>query len=235
MLSPWYLVVRGNDADLRPVGELCASSAEHSLDQEQPGEWRLRSSTVKSTSGHEFAWTKLRELLGRLADVAAGAAETRVRLTPGSLGRTRADGGSNVFVFPETARLRAQAFPPTVVMGGTAPTEPPHVRLLRLDATNDHLRLALHFLNADLSWFNLWKAFEAIREPNHGAPSLVTKGWTRATEVGRFRETANSYSAVGDEARHALLGKPPPQNPMTLYEAEEFVRGLLSRWVASLS
>jgi hypothetical protein len=233
MLSAWYLVVRGSDRDLTRLGELCASSTEHSLDQEQPGEWRLRSSTVGSTPRHEDAWPRLCELLVRLSDVAAAVADTRLRLTPGALGRTRPGGGSDVFVFPEPARMRARAFPPTVG-GGLAPSEPPEVRVMRLQATNDHLRLALHFLNADLSWFDLWKAFEAIREANHGVRGLVGNGWTRDTEVRRFRQTANSYSAVGDAARHALLGHPAPQNPMTLDEADEFVRGLLSRWVASL-
>ena len=209
-------------------------STDHALVEEQPGEWRLRSSTVGAALSHEDAWPALCDLLVRLSDFAAVAAQGRVRVVPGALGRTRPDGSSDVFVHPETIRIRAQAFAPTIVVDGVIP-EPMEARLLRLQAKDEHLRLALHFLNADLSWFNLWKSFETIRDANHGARGLVTNGWTSDADIDRFRETANTYSAVGDDARHAVLGKAPPPNPMTLEGAEDYVRGLLSRWVDSLA
>lgn len=233
MLSAWYVVVRGSDPDLSTLGELCASSTEHSVAHEED-EWRLRSSTVTSTSDHEDAWPKLCELLVRLSDVAAAAAEGRIHLTPGTLGRTRPDGHSDVFVHPETIRIRARAFPPTIGVSGTT-IEPQQVRLLRLQAANDHLRLALHFLNADLSWFNLWKAYEAIRDGNGGAKALIANGWTTDADVERVRKTANTYAAVGDDARHARLGDAAPPNPISLEGTEDYLRGLLSRWVESLT
>lgn len=166
----------------------------------------------------------------RLADVAAVAGYTRVRVVTGALGRSREDGASDVWVFPEPIRVRAQVLPPTVSVGGAVP-EPFEANLLRLEASNEHLRLALHFLNADVSWFNLWKSFENVRDGNGGEKGLVVNGWTTDEEVERFRKTANTRSAVGDAARHAKLGVPPPPNPMALEEADEYVRGLLRRWV----
>ncbi|MGD0408872.1 MAG: hypothetical protein ABSB34_07780 [Candidatus Limnocylindrales bacterium] len=233
MLSSWYLVVRGNDPDLAALGDLCASSSDHSLAQEA-GEWRLRSSTVGSTLGHEEAWPALCDLLVHLSDVAASAGYTRVRAVPGALGRTRPDGASDVFVHPEPIRVRVQASPPTVVVNGTI-LEPMEVKLLRLQASNEHLRLALHFLNADLSWFNLWKAFEPIRDANGGAAGLVARGWTSEPDIDRFRKTANTYAAVGDAARHAILAAAPPPNPIGLEQAEDYVRAILTRWVDSLA
>jgi hypothetical protein len=233
MLSTWYLVVRGSDVDLARLKELFVTSAEHSLLDEKPGEWRLRSSTVESSSGPEVAWPALRELLGRLSDIAAAAADDRVRLTPGVLGRTRPDGHDDLFVFPEAAHLKLRTFPPTVAINGVMP-EPRHVKLLRLEPTNQHLRLAMHFLNANLTWFDLWKAFEVIREACGGEKALADKGWTTRAEIVRFRHTANSYHAVGDEARHASPRHPPPSTPMSLDEADGFVRRLLARWVDGL-
>ena len=118
----------------------------------------------------------------RLADVAAVAGYARVRVVIGALGRSRADGASDVWVFPEPARIRAQAFPPTVSVGGAVP-EPSEAKLLRLEASNEHLRLAVHFLNADLSWFNLWKSYENVRDGNGGEKGLVVNGWTTGQEV----------------------------------------------------
>jgi len=57
----------------------------------------------------------------------------------------------------------------------------------------------------------------------------------RQQEVERFRRTANTRSAVGDAARHAKLGVPPPSNPMALEEADDYVRGLLGRWVDAIA
>jgi hypothetical protein len=233
MLSPWYLVVSGTDHDLALFRELFATSAEHSLVEEVPGEWRLRSSTVASSAAHEGAWPALCELLGRLSDVAAAAADDRVRLTPGVLGRTRPDGHVDLFVFPEVARLKVRGFPPTVSINGVLP-EPRHVKLLRHEATDDHLRLAMHFLNANLTWFDLWKAFEVMRDACGGEDALAANGGTTQADIVRFRRTANSYHAVGDEARHARLSQRPPPDPMNLDEADEFVRRLVARWVEAL-
>jgi hypothetical protein len=233
MLSSWYLVVRGDDPDIAALVDLCASSSDHSLAQEA-GEWRLRSSRVRSALSDEQSWPALCDLLGQLCDVAANARYSRVRAVPGALGRTRPDGGSDVFVHPEPIRLRVQGFPPPVAVNGTIP-EPRGVKLLRLRSSNEHLRLALHFLNADLSWFNLWKTFEPIRDANGGPAGLVARGWTSESDMDRFRKTANTYAAVGDAARHAMLAVAPPPNPMGLEQAEEYVRAILTRWVDSLA
>jgi hypothetical protein len=233
MVSAWYLVVRGNDSDLAALDKLCESAPDHFLAQEA-GEWRLRSSTVGSTLDHDEAGPALRDLLVQLSDVAAGVRYTRVRVVPGALGRTRPDGTSDLFVHPEPARLRLQGLPPMIVVNGARP-EPMEVKLRRLQVSNKHLRLALHFLNADLSWFNLWKAYEPIRDANGGLARLIARGWTSEQDIGRFRATANTYAAVGDDARHAMLAGARPPNPMGLEEAEDYVRAILARWVDSLA
>jgi hypothetical protein len=55
-------------------------------------------------------------------------------------------------------------FPPTILVNGEVVGEAQGARLLRLQAANRHVRLALHFLNGEESWFDLYKAFEAIAE-----------------------------------------------------------------------
>lgn len=232
MRSPWYVVVRGIDSDLARLKAVSERSSEVSLEEEVPNEWRLRSVTVEPHLEAEDARSALEDLLVRLADVAAAAGYTRVRVSAGALGRSREDGAFDQWVFPETIRSRAQVFPPTVSEGGVLP-EPFEAKLLRLVAGNEHLRLAVHFLNADLSWFNLWKSYENVRDGNGGEKDLIARGWTTDDACERFRRTANTRSAVGDGARHAKIGVPPPPNPMTLEEAEDYVRELLLRWVSA--
>jgi hypothetical protein len=235
MRSPWYIVVRGNDSDLARLRTVTEHRAELSLEEEAPGEWRLRSTDVEPHFAPEDARSILEDLVVRLADVAAAAGYIRVRVGSGALGRSRGDGASDLWVFPEPIRSRAQVFPPTISVDGVV-SEPMEAKLLRLEVSNEHLRFALHFLNADLSWFNLWKSYEAIRDANGGtAASLVATGWTTSSEVDRFRRTANTYSAVGDAARHAKIGEPPPANPMGPEEAEDYVRAMLHRWVSDMT
>jgi hypothetical protein len=234
MHSAWYVLVRGCEPAVAGLRDVCAVSTDHSLTEEASGEWRLRSSTVPSDLDHEEAWPRLCELLVRLSDVVAAVAERRVQLTPGTLRRTRPDGNSDIFVFPEPIRLRVRAFPPMVSAGGV-PAEPLEARFLRLQEANERLRLALHFLNAEPSWYSLWKAFESIGAAQGGERGLIGTGWTTRAELRRFGRTANSYSAAGDAARHALPEHPPPDKPMTVEAAEDYVRGLLSRWVTELS
>jgi hypothetical protein len=205
MRSPWYVVVRGIDSDLARLKAVSERSSEVSLEEEVPNEWRLRSATVEPHLGPKDARSALEDLLVRLADVAAAAGYTRVRVSAGALGRSREDGASDLWVFPETIRIRAQVFPPTVSVGGVVP-EPFEAKLLRLEASNEHLRLAVHFLNADLSWFNLWKSYENLRDGNGGEKGLVASGWTTDNECERFRRTANTRSAVGDEAHTPSSG-----------------------------
>jgi hypothetical protein len=233
MLSPWYIVVRGERNHLSRVRDVCVLSTDHSLEEEEPDEWRLRSATLDATVGHEVAWPALCELLVRLSDVAAAAGYMRLHLEPGALGKSHTDGSADLFVHPPTIRLMAQALPPTIVVNGAVP-EPIEVKLLRLQTSNEHLRLALHFLNADPTWVNLWKSFELIRDANGGPQSLTANGWTSQRELERFSRTANTYAAVGDEARHAELARSAPSRPTTLKEADDYMRRLLARWQDSL-
>lgn len=56
-------------------------------------------------------------------------------------------------------------------------------------------------------------------------PEAVTKA-----DVRRFKLSANSATASGDGARHAVDSGEPLKNSMSLKEAEGVVRRLLAKW-----
>jgi hypothetical protein len=234
VLSDWYVVVRGGSADVAHVVDVLDTSPEHAIEQdEKAGEWRLRSERLAGIPDHAAAWAIAQDILTQLTDVAAAVANDRVRLSPGALGRTKPDGTSDIWVHPEPIMLRLRTFPPTILISGQVVGEAPASKMLRLQEEKPHLRLALHFLNGEESWFDLYKAYEAIRDGSGGKDRLIAHG-ADPEEIDRFTETANNYAAVGDAARHARLGVQPPENPMTIGRAEDFVRSLLSQWLASL-
>ncbi len=55
--------------------------------------------------------------------------------------------------------------------------------MLRVQSGNRHFRLALHFLNADESWFNLYKAFESIRDGNQNEETMIANGWVTRSSL----------------------------------------------------
>ena len=60
------------------------------------------------------------------------------------------------------------------------------------------------------------------------------RGWAASGEVARIYETANSFDAIGTVARHAKLGTPKPDRPMTLDEANSLVASVLRAWLDDL-
>ncbi len=87
------------------------------------------------------------------------------------------------------------------------------------------------FGSLEPTWKNLYLVFEVIVESIGGQNALEAKGWVPASDIRRYKQTANSYRAIGREARHAKLSFQPPPNPMSLNEAHELVRTILSVWL----
>jgi hypothetical protein len=88
--------------------------------------------------------------------------------------------------------------------------------------------LALYESQGD-TWAGLYKVLEVI-EASVG--EVTGLGTTTKAQVGRFTQTANSYRAIGPDARHAKDKIPAPSNPMPLAEARSIIEGLLIKWLA---
>jgi len=112
------------------------------------------------------------------------------------------------------------------------PPSPDFAKWAAIAQREPNVRRALRFFAAPVTPVNLWKVYEVIRDDVGGKGQIVSYGWTTADQIERFR-SVHSVSAFGDEARHAVEMQPPPRDPMSLGEAQAFVRGLLERWLAS--
>ena len=82
----------------------------------------------------------------------------------------------------------------------------------------------------DLSWTDLYRLFEVIVEGAGGKDQIVAKGWVTHETMRRFKHSANSLAAAGDQARHGVEMSAPPVNPMTLSEARALLDTLLRLW-----
>ncbi len=97
------------------------------------------------------------------------------------------------------------------------PPAPSRTQLwMRAAALEPEIGSALRYLEGKPGWFELYKAYEAVRNmPNSG----ISNG-----EIKRFKQTANA-----EGRHHPNDNNKPHKRPMELWEA----RGLITRWVSA--
>ena len=78
------------------------------------------------------------------------------------------------------------------------------------------------------NWINLYKVYEIV---NKDAGKKKIEQWITKDKISQFTHTANSQSAIGDDARHGVDKHAPPKEPMSLYEADALIMTLLQKWL----
>lgn len=96
------------------------------------------------------------------------------------------------------------------------------------------VRRALAFFGKGVpSWPEMYAVYEIIQEDIGG--HIEDEGWSTKADRKLFKRTANHPEAAGLQARHASSAREPPDDPMTLQEGREWIRGVLARWLRSLA
>jgi len=107
--------------------------------------------------------------------------------------------------------------------------------LYRLATTNPAVGEALlYFGRGGEPFFDLYKAFEVIRDTLGGTEKLATLGIASRAECERFTRSANDPTISGVFARHSLKYSERMANPMDQHSARTFVRCTFQRWLAHL-
>ena len=98
--------------------------------------------------------------------------------------------------------------------------------------TDDDVARALYLYGAlEPSWKNLYMVIEVIEDDLGGETNLIGVGIVSHADLKLFKHTANSYRALGSDARHATLATDPPKSSMSLASAKNLVRELMRAWV----
>jgi hypothetical protein len=130
----------------------------------------------------------------------------------------------------EPAIVRTRAMGVAVVVGGVrVPTPPPAPpRWVEAALHDDDVAAALRILaDPDVPWGRLYHVFEIVQEDVGSGISQ----WATPAECNRFTHTANNRLALGDEARHGHTRFQAPSTPMTLGQARELVRRIVTGWL----
>ena len=112
--------------------------------------------------------------------------------------------------------------------GNNDPTLP---QLVELTTTFPAVTKALTLYGSlEHNWKNLYMVMEVI-EDDVGGESAVISSYPELTQRWKLcKQTANSFSAIGREARHAKDFE-APSNVMQIEEAQELVRQVLFHWL----
>jgi hypothetical protein len=100
------------------------------------------------------------------------------------------------------------------------------LRMIAVAERNPGIATALNFYQRG-DWFNLYKAWETVRDGTNGRSNR----WTSEKERSRFTNTVNNPEAIGDEARHGVKTGDLPSKPMSIDEAWQFVGRLCRTWI----
>lgn len=149
----------------------------------------------------------------------------------------REDGTVHTYVRAETATIGIAA---TAARGVTEGENGKEEVFLPADRTEEWTQLALqdekvgnlaNLLDRGDDWVNLYRIYEFIQDNIKSEKNTVDQDWWSESEKDRFKQTANSRDAIGDDARHANDRIPAPTNPMTQAEAKRQIDTLVDHWL----
>jgi hypothetical protein len=116
-----------------------------------------------------------------------------------------------------------------IVQSNTIPSRNGFDLVVRTEKVRASLAL---FNNQNIDWFTLFKIYETIRDDDpllgvtKDCKTLIDEKWSSKQDSKRFRDTAHWH-------RHSMFRKTSekPIHPMSLSEAQNFIRRLLISWL----
>jgi len=231
-MGEWLVELRGHVFDLRDLADLFTTP--DLLVVREGEEFCLKSTAFDALASEDDVYAKAKSLMPSLNGIAS-VYVTGYRNVGISGGIISIDAGGTRkrYIYEavtEEIRLKASVD----VAGGVAVARGPTEADAAIKAafTEEVLSRALQFFSLEKNWVNLYKVLDAIEEDMGSADAVMKKGWVSASEIDRFTGTANNHNAAKGNARHGYVSKRPmKKKPMTLAEAEQLIRTLLTQWL----
>lgn len=228
----WRVELHGHEFDLEELDKWLAGSE---FDIAREGErYLLRSDSFNSLPDSDAVTNSAEELVEVVNGVGRLLWQEFEPVSVGVVRYTRSDGSEEVFVqATEIGRSRDKARVEVISSDGVTKPDPglgAVTRLIPLVSRDEPVQRALRLLSRTvLRWTDLYRAWEVVREDV--GDLRFEQGWISNNQERRFRRTANSYRAIGLQARHGDTKFEPPANPPDLLEAKGLILSLVRSWV----
>lgn len=230
-MSDWRVRLQGDKAELDCLVALLGGSSVVSIAVEDE-DYYLRSSEFNSLTSPEAVRSQAATLLPIINGIGRLRFENfqtvQLEGLVASIDQQGNRSGQGQRAAPTSAVLARAGSPPPAALPAAFDS------WIRQPQQAPEVETALRFFSYQPDWFNLWKVWEIIRD-DVGRGAIVGQGWATPDEVDDFRESANTFQVSGEAARHALIHQSPSpsRTPMHLSKAEDFIRELLDKWLAT--
>jgi hypothetical protein len=237
----WQVQIQGSPHDLEHLARVFTAPPTCVARDERDGVFLYESALFQTCTTSEEVWAIADEQLAILSGVLTILRSSREPLISGAVYRRNAAGGRDVFVrVQHTVQARAEVGEVTVTVNDsegnpiTRPSLPPRIMVfMQLAAVDSAVAkvLRLQSLKESRSWVGLYRIYEVIEADVGGQEALKLRSWGTASDLKRFRHSANSVAVAGDTARHGKEPQQPPRQPMSQEEAATYVERMVQCWL----
>ncbi|MDG6249440.1 hypothetical protein [Methanocalculus sp.] len=230
----WQVDLHGDANDLAELSEILQSTDFRVLNEGE--KYLLEFTSLENSSDHKSVKAKADELLININAARKLLFNSSDLIKRGGIQFIDEDGKKTIFLEPLTAsiHIRARVQVTVTKKDGTTVESPPDnkiIKLIRLAQTDERVQRVNELIDHDFNSFGvLYNIIELVQEDGY-AP--VKKNGEFYSEIGRFKQTAQSYDAIGKEARHARKKFQKPENPMELHDAQNLVKTIVRKWMNS--
>ena len=248
-MPQWRVHLQGEQFDLEELREVLANIDPTIIQDDS--DYYLTSTEWNQSEDFTDIHNRAKEFTKLLEDAAHLHSSNTGPLTIGGIVRIGDDGRKHRILMAETGDYvlvgeRAQLL--LTPQNHTPVQEHSLTKTLRVSVRSPVVRDAIHFYRRG-DWVNFYKVYELIKDdvysrcsPAAGRHSrknkpdreITSRNWISEKALSRFKGTAQSRDAVGDDARHASHQYKGPAKAMSLSEAKDLISKLLHSWIDSL-
>ncbi|MBU0617889.1 MAG: hypothetical protein KKI02_09245 [Planctomycetes bacterium] len=231
----WKVELDGDKADLAALAQ--------SLDSKELAVTRegdtffLESNQFGSKDDGDENYRKALDLLEKLNGALRLEFKSTEPLTVRAVHEPRKDGGYSVYV-PGRASIRTTTSG-TVSFAvrrtdGTVKTShaaDPIRDWISIQKRDEAAAQVLGMLAKENDWRDLYWIFDKVRHDCGREQVIASRGWATKKAMKLFRQTVNSETAIGQEARHGAETTKPPPDPMSMRDARLLIHGIARQWL----
>lgn len=188
-------------------------------------EFRLKSKRFDSITDHQSIEKEAKEIIEWLNGASKVVLDLRKTISISSIGKVDDDGNKIALLSIEIE----SGFRILVKSNEDKNIADPISDWMAIASQDEQVAKALRLIGMKpLDWVGLYRIFEIIEDDVDGN-KILNNDWK--TSIKRFKHTANSVSAAGDDARHGKESSLPPAKPMALAEAQSLIKNIIHNWL----
>lgn len=233
-ITEWWVSLKGDQRDLGDVADAFQMNNVCRVELDEDGKYYLKSAEFNSLTDGWQVLAIAEHVVARINGAMKAYFSDFRPVQADGLTPVHKNGNRGVFIMATTDKLELRTSRATVELSGTSPPEPRPSDAeiwLELSEADDDVADALYLLSRAPDWFDLYKAFEVVRDALGGKGEMKSKLSDDEKDRQTFAERVNLFTWTADTYRHARRRGDPPPNPMELKAAHATVRDLVSRYL----